>query len=151
MTLGGTKSEKIERQDRQKWTQGTKSEPKDTKSEPKVSQKWAQSEPKGAKREPKGAEMNKNPSNIYENGFQNIKTDTSANVDFGWPKWYQNGSKMKPKGIQNLCKVESKIDVKPIPKRYRKMTPEWCKNDITTDTKSILFAKLSFCENLVLF
>ena len=58
MTLGGTKSEKIEHQDRQKWAQGTKSEPKGTKSEPKVSQrepKVSQREPKGRQREPKGA------------------------------------------------------------------------------------------------
>ena len=40
------------------------------------------------------------------------KTDTSAKVDFGWPKWYQNGSKMEPKGIQNLCKFASKIYAK---------------------------------------
>ena len=45
MTLGDTKN------DREKWAQGTKSEPKGTKSEPKgtksepkVSQKWAKSE-----------------------------------------------------------------------------------------------------------
>ena len=52
MTLGGTKSEKIERQDRQKWAQGTKSEPKGTKSEPKVSQR----EPKVSQRAPKGSQ-----------------------------------------------------------------------------------------------
>ena len=50
MTLGDTKNEKIERQDRQKWAQGTKSEPKGTKSEPKVSQKRSERERKGAKR-----------------------------------------------------------------------------------------------------
>ena len=57
MTLGDTKNEKIERQDRQKWAQGTKSEPKGTKSEPKgtkskpkVSQKGSERERKGAKR-----------------------------------------------------------------------------------------------------
>ena len=40
------------------------------------------------------------------------KTDTSAKVDFGWPKWHQNGSKMERKGYQNLCKITSKIDAK---------------------------------------
>jgi hypothetical protein len=40
------------------------------------------------------------------------KTDTSAKVDFGWPKWHQNGSKIEPKGIPNLCKISSKIDAK---------------------------------------
>ena len=53
MTLGGTKNEKIERQDRQKWAQGTKSEPKGTKSEPKVSKR----EPKVSKREPKVSQI----------------------------------------------------------------------------------------------
>ena len=57
MTLGGTKSEKIERQDRQKWAQGTKSEPKGTKGEPKVSQKWAKGSPKWAKKEPKVSQI----------------------------------------------------------------------------------------------
>ena len=37
------------------------------------------------------------------------KTDTSAKVDFGWPKWHQNWSKMEPKGIQHLRKIASKI------------------------------------------
>ena len=40
------------------------------------------------------------------------KTDTSAKVDFGWPKLHQNGSKMKREGIQNLCKIASKTDPK---------------------------------------
>ena len=52
MTLGDTKNEKIERQDRQKWAQGTKSEPKGTKSEPKVSQKGAKGRQMGVKSEP---------------------------------------------------------------------------------------------------
>ena len=40
------------------------------------------------------------------------KTDTRAKVNFGWPKWHQNGSKMDPKGFQNQCKIISKIDAK---------------------------------------
>ena len=56
----GTKSEKIERLDRQKWAQGTKSEPKGTKSEPKVSQKGAKGSPKWAKGRQKGAKSEPN-------------------------------------------------------------------------------------------
>ena len=40
------------------------------------------------------------------------KIDTIAKVDFGWPKWYQKYSKIVPKGIQNLCKIASKVDAK---------------------------------------
>ena len=49
------------------------------------------------------------------------KTDTSAKVDFGWPKWHQNESKMEAKGIQNLCKIDAKIDAEKVPENEAKM------------------------------
>ena len=73
------------------------------------------------------------------------KTDTSAKVDFGWPKWHQNWSKMEPKGIQNLCKIVSNIDAKinaeKVSVNEAKMNKNQCKNDAKADTKSILFVK----------
>ena len=72
--------------------------------------KGAKSEPKGAK---KGAKGRQNGNKIHQKSIKMApKTDTSAKVDFGWPKWHQNESKMEPKGIQNLCKIASKIDAK---------------------------------------
>ena len=49
------------------------------------------------------------------------KTDTSAKVDFGWPKWHQNGSKIEPKGIQNLCKIDAKINAEKVSENAAKM------------------------------
>ena len=80
------------------------------------------------------------------------KTDTSAKVDFGLPKWYQNRSKIEPKGIQNLCKIASKIDAKinaeKVSENEAKMNQNWCRNGAKTDIKYILFEKWWFCENL---
>ncbi len=76
------------------------------------------------------------------------KTDTSAKVDFGWPKWHQNKSKMEPKGIQNQCKIDSKINAEKVSENEAKMNQNWCRNGAKTDTKFILFAKWWFCENL---
>ena len=59
---------------------------------------------------------------------------------------------MKPKGIQNLCKIASKIDAKinaeKVSENEAKMNQNWCRNDAKTDTKFFLFEKLWFCENL---
>ena len=61
----------------------------------------------------KRAKVRQNGAKINQKSIKmDPKTDTSAKVDFGWPKWHQNGSKMERKGIQNLCKIVSKIDSK---------------------------------------
>ena len=49
------------------------------------------------------------------------KTDTSAKVDFGWPKWYQNESKIKAKGVPNLCKIDAKINAEKVSENEAKM------------------------------
>ena len=70
--------------------------------------KGTKSEPKDAKREPKGAKME---TKINQKSIKMApKTDTSAKVGLGWPKWHQNGSKMQRKGFQNLCKIDAKIN-----------------------------------------
>ena len=59
---------------------------------------------------------------------------------------------MERKGIPNLCKIASKIDAKiyaeKVSENEAKMNQNWCRNNAKTDTKSILFEKLWFCENL---
>ena len=57
---------------------------------PWMEPKGAKSEPKDAKREPKGAKME--PESINKSIKMDPKTDTSAKVDFGWPKLHQNCS-----------------------------------------------------------
>ena len=121
---------------------GTKERQKRTKREPKEAkgrQKWA----KGRQKEAKGRQ---NGDKIHQKSIKMVpKTDTSAKVDFGWPKWHQNWSKMEPKGIQNLCKIISKVDAKIMPKRYRKMKPKWIKTDAEMVPK--LKQNLSFSRN----
>ena len=49
------------------------------------------------------------------------KTDTSAKVDLGWPKWHQNESKMERKDLQNLCKIDAKINAGKVSENEAKM------------------------------
>ena len=51
---------------------------------PWMEPKGAKSEPKGVKRKPKGTKMETKSIKMVP------KTDTSAKVDLGWPKWLQN-------------------------------------------------------------
>ena len=61
----------------------------------------------------KGAKGLQNGAKIHQKSIKMVpKTNTSAKVDFGLPKWYQNGSKMERKGFQHLCKNVLKIDAK---------------------------------------
>jgi hypothetical protein len=66
-----------------------------------------------SQRAPKKSQRVQNGNKINQKSIKIVsKTDTSAKVDFGWPKWYQNGSKIEPTGLQNLCKSASKINAK---------------------------------------
>ena len=73
------------------------------------------------------------------------KTDTSAKVDFGWPKWIQKWTKMETEGIQNLCKIASKInakiDAENVSENEAKINQKWIKNHPKSNLKFDFFAK----------